>query len=94
MRTAARVDANQPEIVNALRAIGAYVLHLHQLKNCCDLLVGFRGRTYLMEIKDPAQPPSKRQLTPGEAKFRDEWKGTPYHIVETIDQALKIITTP
>jgi len=34
MRTAAKVDANQPAIVKALRAIGATVLHLHQLKNC------------------------------------------------------------
>lgn len=93
LRTAARVDANQAKIVAAMRAIGACVLHLHQLKNCCDLLVGYRGRTHLMEIKDPAQPESKRQLTPGEAKFRDEWRGTPYHVVETVDQAIQIITT-
>jgi len=46
-----------------------------------------------MEIKDPAQPVGKRQLTPGEAKFRAEWKGTPYHVVEAVDQAIQIITT-
>jgi hypothetical protein len=93
VRTVARVDANQAQIVAAMRAVGAYVLHLHQLKNCCDLLVGYRGRTHLMEIKDPAQPFSARQLTPGEAKFREEWRGTPYHVVETADQAIRIITT-
>jgi hypothetical protein len=94
LRTASRVDGNQALIVRTLRAVGASVLHTHQLKNCFDLLVGYRGRTFLMEIKDPAQPPSARQLTPGEAKFRDEWRGSPYHVVLTPDEAIRIITTP
>lgn len=89
MRTVARVDANQAEIVSALRQVGAYVLHLHQLKNCFDILVGYRGRTFLMEIKAT----EKDQLTPGEAKFREDWRGSPYHVVYTADQAIKIITT-
>lgn len=91
-RTAARVDANQPAIVNRLRAIGATVLHTHQLKNCFDILVGYRNRTFLMEIKDPAQPPSGRQLTKGEAAFRDSWRGSPYHVVHTFEEALAILT--
>lgn len=94
LRTASRVDANQPEIVAALRRIGCSVLHLHQLKNCFDILVGYRTRTFLMEIKDPAQPPSKRQLTPGEEEFRRTWRGSPYHIIHTIDEALAIVTAP
>ena len=93
LRTASRVDANQASIVRALRAVGASVLHVHQLKNCFDILVGYRGRTFLMEVKDPSQPLSKRKLTPGEAKFRDEWRGSPYHVVETADEAIAIITT-
>ena len=92
LRTASRVDANQPAIVAALRGIGASVLHLHQLKNCFDLLVGYRGRTFLMEVKDPAQPPSKRRLTPGEAEFRRTWRGTTYHIVHTEDEAIELVT--
>ncbi|WP_375436656.1 hypothetical protein [uncultured Hymenobacter sp.] len=94
IRTASRVDGNQPYIVAALRRIGCSVLHLHQLKNCFDLLVGYRGRTFLMEVKDPSQPPSKRKLTPGEEEFRRTWNGTPYHIVETIDQAIALVTAP
>lgn len=93
LRTAARVDANQSEIVEALRGIGASVLLVFQLKNCFDLLVGYRGRTYIMEVKDPNQPPSKRQLTEGEAKFRDAWRGSPYHVVLTADEAIAIVTT-
>jgi hypothetical protein len=51
LRTASRVDANQAAIVRSLRGIGCLVLHLHQLKNYFDLLVGYRGRTFLMEIQ-------------------------------------------
>ena len=91
-RTAARIDANQPAIVAALRGIGASVLHLHQLKNCFDLLVGYRGRTFLMEIKDPSQPPSKRQLTEGEAQFKAQWRGSTYHVVYTVDEAIGLVT--
>lgn len=94
MRTAARVDGNQPAIVKALRGIGASVLHLHQIHNAFDLLVGYRGRTFLLEVKDPAQPPSKRQLTPGEAAFRADWRGSEYHVVLTADEAIAILTKP
>jgi hypothetical protein len=89
-RTAAKVDANQPAIVKALRAIGATVLHTHQLKNCFDILVGFRGRTFLMEIKAT----EKDKLTPGEAEFQRTWRGSKYHVVYTEAQAIAIITTP
>ena len=89
LRTASRVDGNQALIVRQLRAVGASVLHVHQLKNCFDILVGYRGRTFLMEIKAT----EKDKLTPGEAEFRDTWRGSTYHIVYTADQAIRIITT-
>jgi hypothetical protein len=90
LRTASRVDANQALIVRHLRAVGASVLHVHQLKNCFDILVGYRGRTFLMEIKTS----EKEQLTPGEAEFKATWRGSEYYIVYTPDQAIRIITTP
>ena len=89
LRTAARVDANQPAIVSALRAIGATILHTHQLKNCFDLLVGYRGRTFLMEIKAS----EKEKLTPGEAEFQRTWRGSEYHVVYSVEQAIRIVTT-
>jgi hypothetical protein len=90
LRTASRVDGNQALIVRQLRAVGASVLHTHQLKNCFDILVGYRGRTFLMEIKAT----EKDKLTPGEAEFKATWRGSEYHIVYTADQAIRIITTP
>lgn len=91
MRTAARVDSNQKEIVEGLRKIGASVLPTHQLKNAFDILVGFKGVNYIMEIKDGNKPPSQRKLTPGEQKFKDSWKGGTYHVVESLEQAINII---
>jgi hypothetical protein len=93
LRTAAKVDANQPAVVQALRAIGCSILYTYQLKNCFDLLVGYRGRTFLIEVKDPSQPPSKRQLTAGEERFRNQWRGSPYHVIETVEEALRLVTT-
>jgi len=73
---------NQPEIVDYLRALGYYVLHTHQLKNACDLIVSRDGQTVAIEIKDGSLPPSQRKLTEGEDKFRKEWKGH-YRIIES-----------
>lgn len=91
MRRNARVDANQKGIVEGLRKAGATVLICSQLKNCFDILVGFRGVNYIMEIKDGDKPPSARKLTPGEEAFKESWKGGEYYIVLTLEQALKII---
>lgn len=82
MKTAARVDANQKEIVEYARSKGFSVLIISQLKNCCDIMIAKNGYTIACEIKDPNKPPSKRKLTEGEQKFRDSWKGA-YRIVYT-----------
>lgn len=49
----ARADVNQPEIVEALRKIGAYVKPIHSVKEFADLLVVFRGKVHILEIKYP-----------------------------------------
>ena len=88
-RRAAKVDANQPEIVAAFRKLGWYVLIISQLKNCCDIIVSKRLQTWAIEIKDGSKPPSARKLTPGEEAFRSTWKGE-YAIVESIDDVMTI----
>ena len=92
MRTAAKVDANQPEIVNALRQIGCSVLLTHQLgKGAPDLVVGYRGVNFMLEVKDGNKPPSRRELTPDEVKFHDEWNGD-IRIVESVEDAIGVVT--
>lgn len=91
MRRAARVDANQEQIVSALRACGAYVRIVTQGDGLPDLLVGYRGYTLLLEVKDGRKPPSARKLTEAEEKFFQEWKGGLLAKVESVDEALDIL---
>lgn len=88
MRRAAAVDANQAEIVKALRGIGATVSLTHRLgEGFPDICVGYHGRNILMEIKDGSKPPSARRLTASEAEWHSGWKGQVV-IVESVDDAL------
>ena len=92
MRTAAKVDANQPDIVQALRQIGATVQPIHVIgKGCPDLLVGYRGVNSLLEVKDGDKPPSARKLTPPELRWHDDWRGEVF-IVKNEYEAIEVIT--
>lgn len=91
MRRAARVDGNQASIVKDLRTYGATVQHLHTIgEGCPDILVGWRRRNYLFEVKDPGKIPSKRVLTKDEEIWHAEWRGQ-INTIETFDDALAII---
>lgn len=91
MRLRAKIDHNQNTIVQQLRQVGATVQSLSTIgKGCPDILVGFRGNNFLLEIKNPEQAMSARKLTPDEEKFFETWEGQKA-IIETIDQALKAI---
>lgn len=72
MRRAGRTDGNHAAVVKALRAHGATVVYI---QSPLDLLVGYYGRTVLMEVKDGAKPPSKCKLTPKEQEFIETWPG-------------------
>ena len=86
MRRNARVDGNQTHIVGILRKLGATVAHTHMIgQGFPDIVVGHKGLNYLVEIKDPRMPPSRRKLTPDEQKFFDEWCGSAVIIENEID---------
>lgn len=89
MRRAAKVDRNQPEIVDALRKVGASVA-ITSAVGCGypDLNVGYRGRTILMEVKDGELVPSARQLTPDQRVFHANWHGAPVVVVNNVKEAL------
>ncbi len=91
MRRASKVDRNQPEIVAALRRAGATVQSLHTVgAGCPDLLVGFRGANFLIEVKDWQAARSDRELNPAQVEWHGGWKGAVCK-VETIDAALAVI---
>jgi hypothetical protein len=72
IRTAAKRDDNEHEIIATLKQCGATV---QKLDEPVDLLVGYRGVNYLIEVKDGNKPPSKQKLRPGQALFMGMWRG-------------------
>lgn len=91
MRRAARIDANQTEIVDALRSVGASVAVTSMVgSGFPDIVVGYHGNNYLLEIKDGSKPPSQRKLTKDETEFFDLWRGTIF-MVNDIQEALDTI---
>jgi hypothetical protein len=83
---AAKIDANQPEIVEALRSVGCTVQSLATIgKGCPDLLVAKDGKTWAMEVKGP-----KGTLTPDQVEWINAWNA-PVHIVRTVDDALQLV---
>ena len=88
MRRAAKIDVNQPEIVDAFRRMGFSVLTLHTVGHGCpDILIGKLGKNHLVEIKDGNKPPSARKLTRDEQKFHELWRGSIF-VVESIEAAM------
>jgi hypothetical protein len=84
MRYAARIDANQDQVVSALRAAGATVWIIGLP---VDLLVGYKGHTFLMEVKDGP----KKRLTGLQADFFESWMGGTLCRVDGAEAALRAI---
>jgi hypothetical protein len=92
MRRAAKIDANQTQVVEALRAAGATVQSLAAVgQGVPDLLVGFQGQTVLLEVKDGRKPPSERRLTDDQLKWHGAWRGGPLAVVDGVDAALRVL---
>ena len=82
-----RVDANQREIVEALRQIGASVWITSSLGGGFpDLVAGWKGRTYLLEVKV-----SPVKLTTDEEGFQLAWRGQ-VAIVTNVEEAMEVIS--
>ena len=84
MRYAARVDTNQTQIVSALRAAGASVWIIGLP---VDLLVGYKGHTFLVEVKTNA----KKRLTGLQADFFENWGGSTLCRIDSPEAALRMI---
>lgn len=85
MRQAARRDANEPEIVAALRKAGASVTPL-SMPGVPDLLVGHQGESILIEVKN-----DRNGLTEEQETWHQQWQGRRVWIVRTVEEALTAI---
>lgn len=55
-----------------------------------DLLVGYQGRNYLLEIKDGGKVPSARKLTPDQVAWHDAWRGA-VCVVTSPEEAIEFV---
>ena len=93
---AKRRDANHATIRDAFRSMSCgWIDTADQGDGCPDGIAMHKGRVWLIEIKDPSQPPSKRRLTDAE-----EWThidaarhGVIIHVIETVEQVAKLVNT-
>lgn len=94
-RFSTKADANQPEIVAALKAVGCSVVDLSGIgKGCPDLLCGREGRTYLVECKgDPkiTHRSARSELTDDQVAFAAAWRGGIIHVVHSVEEALLVV---
>ena len=78
MSFAKRTDDNHKAVAAEFRAVMPDAT-LHDASGAGrgfpDFVVGWRGRNWLFELKDPAKPPSKRKTTPAQDTFHGGWQG-------------------
>ena len=92
-----RRDDNEREIVSTLRACGATVHRLDGAAGLPDLLVGFRGVTYLLEVKAEHGRSGKgaRKTRSGLRETQEAWhwtwNGRPVVVVTDSAEALVAI---
>lgn len=83
MKYAKKRDDNEKDIVKALRGRGAYV----HLLNRFDMLVGWKGQWYPIEVKT-----GNKKLTDRQVHMILEMKNiAPFHIARDVDEAVEIV---
>jgi endogenous inhibitor of DNA gyrase (YacG/DUF329 family) len=89
---ACKVDENHKEIVDAMKAVGASIIDTSRLgQGMPDLIVGFRGQTILLEIKNPKTQYGRKGLNANQRKWAEGWTGGPLSIVDSVDAALRVL---
>jgi hypothetical protein len=79
-----RIDANQAEIVAALRDVPGCEVEV--IGYPVDLAIAYRGKNWFAEVKGP-----KGELTPEQVKFFDRWSVGQVNVVRSVDDALRLI---
>ena len=83
---AKKIDANQGEIVEALKRIGCEVEVLSGCAGMPDLLVALGNRLFLLEVKNVK---GKNKVNEDQVKFHKRFKTT---VVRNIEEALEVVT--
>lgn len=89
MRFARRTDANQGEIVKALRKAGAKVKVVHQPYDLQVWAHEGSDRTMYIEVKNPKTSYGKKGLND---KQQEESIGLPVYTVDSVEAALRALS--
>lgn len=80
---AAKRDKSEPAIVKSLRFLKGVSYTFINMTGVPDLLLGYAGRNYLIEVKTPG----RWTLTPDQLRWHGDWKGE-IAIAETIEDVV------
>lgn len=87
-------DGNQNGIVKLLEKKYGQRISIQNLAKvgdgCPDLLIGYRKRTFLFEMKKEANP-KKRKLRPSQREWHAWWNGEPVYVVASMEEIEEII---
>lgn len=89
IRRKAKIDVNQPQIVEAFREMG-FEVEITSAYSAVgfDCIIGLRGRPgslRMVEIKDGLKPKSQRTLTENEQIAKERWAGNYEVVVSVMD---------
>jgi len=84
-------DANHGDIVTTFRACGASVCDLKAVGGGVpDLLIGYHGRNYLVEVKAGEKAPSASKLNALQLVWHNGWTGQ-VDVVRDVDGAVALM---
>ena len=90
---AARVDQNQKDVIAEIRSAlkGCTVTDLSAVgKGMPDIIIGWKNRNWLIEIKNPKQKPSDRKLSDAQVRWHGKWAGQA-HVAHSASEAIAVI---
>jgi hypothetical protein len=90
-RFARRTDSNHRRLVKAFEAFGADVEPVQSAKaGRPDAVVGIFGKTHWCEFK-PDTKLKAHQPSEEQAKFIKTWRGSPIHVVRSLDDVAALV---
>ena len=90
-RYARKVDSSHKGVVAAFRAMGCTVAPIQScIAGLPDLIVGFAGRTHLVEVKPDTKLKAHR---PSEAQvaFAESWRGGSVPVCRNVDDVVALV---
>ena len=84
-------DRNHSAIQRALESLGVTCVDVSNCTDAFDIIAGYRGVTFAVEVKRADGKPSQRALRPSQAEKHDAWNGRPIEVVRTLDDCAEVV---